>query len=203
MIYKRLSTGMLGSNCYIIGNNGVGVIIDPGADTAEIMTAVKETGLKIEYILLTHAHIDHICSMDSVREKTGAKVAVHRLDAGALADAWKNVSKLMGLNVTFKDADLILEDGSRISIGGLELEIIHTPGHTPGCICIKAGNTIFTGDTLFRMSVGRTDFTNGSQEDLVDSIKNKLFTLDEEMTVYPGHGTSSTIGYEKKHNPYV
>lgn len=203
MIYKRLSTGMLGSNCYIIGDNGVGVIIDPGADTAEIMTAVEETGLKIEYILLTHAHIDHICSMDSVREKTGAKVAVHRLDAGALADAWKNVSKLMGLNVTFKDADLILEDGSSISVGGLELEIIHTPGHTPGCICIKAGNTIFTGDTLFRMSVGRTDFTNGSQEDLVDSIKNKLFTLDEEMTVYPGHGTSSTIGYEKKHNPYV
>ncbi len=203
MVYKRLSTGMLGSNCYIIGDNRVGVIIDPGADTAEIMTAVEETGLKIEYILLTHAHIDHICSMDSVREKTGAKVAVHRLDAGALADAWKNVSKLMGLNVTFKDADLILEDGSRIIVGGLELEIIHTPGHTPGCICIKAGNTIFTGDTLFRMSVGRTDFTNGSQEDLVDSIKNKLFTLDEETTVYPGHGTSSTIGYEKKHNPYV
>lgn len=203
MIYKRLSTGMLGSNCYIIGDNGVGVIIDPGADTAEIMTAVEETGLKIEYILLTHAHIDHICSMDSVREKTGAKVAVHRLDAGALADTWKNVSKLMGLNVTFKDADLILEDGNRISVGGLELEIIHTPGHTPGCICIKAGNTIFTGDTLFRMSVGRTDFTNGSQEDLIDSIKNKLFTLDEEMTIYPGHGTTSTIGYEKMHNPYV
>lgn len=203
MICKCLNTGMFSSNCYILGAEGEGIVIDPGADTEEILQAVKETGLTIQYILLTHAHIDHICSMDSLRERTGAKVAIHRLDAEALGDTWKNVSKLVGIDSTFNNADLLLEDGQVIKIGEMSLEIIHTPGHTPGCICIKTGNTIFTGDTLFRGSVGRTDFENGSQEDLLLSIRHQLFTLEDEIAVYPGHGPATTIGYEKKHNPFV
>lgn len=203
MILKRLNTGMLGSNCYIAGDRGEGVIIDPGAGFDETMEAVAESGLSIKYILLTHSHIDHICSVDALKKSLGAKVAIHSLDAELLGDAWKNGSRLFGLDDVFGDADILLEDGQNIDVGGLKFEILHTPGHTPGGICIKVENIVFTGDTLFRMSVGRTDLGAGSQEDLMDSIKNKLFTLEDDTLVYPGHGTSTTIEYERKHNPYI
>jgi len=194
---------MLSSNCYIIGDSGEGVIIDPGADSSEILKAVEEMGLKIKYIILTHAHLDHICSMDEVREKTGAKVMVHRDDAEALTNSKFNGSMLFGLNKTFKPADILLNDGDIVNIGQLKLEIIHTPGHTPGGICIKTENYVFTGDTLFRMSVGRTDLGNGDYDDLMNSLNQKLMKLDGETVVYPGHGTSSTIEYEKMNNPFI
>ncbi|HHW48927.1 MAG TPA: MBL fold metallo-hydrolase [Clostridiaceae bacterium] len=202
MVLKRLPTGMLASNCYIIGDSGEGAIIDPGADSGEILKAVEEMGLKIKYIILTHAHVDHICSVDKVREKTGAQVMVHKDDAEALTNSRYNGSMLFGLNKTFKPADILLEDGDIVNIGQLKLEIIHTPGHTPGGICIKAENCVFTGDTLFRMSIGRTDLGNGNYDDLMDSI-NKLMKLDGETVVYPGHGTSTTIEYEKMYNPFI
>jgi len=203
MVYKRLPTGMYSSNCYIIGDNGEGIIIDPGANADEIIKAVGETGLNIKYIVLTHAHIDHICSMEAVRERLGAKVLVHEADAAALTDPRLNGSALFGLNYSFNSADETLKDGDVLDIGGLRFEIIHTPGHTPGGICVKVDNSIFTGDTLFRMSIGRTDLGNGDYDQIISSITNRLMTLDEEVVVYPGHGTSSTIGYEKKNNPFI
>ena len=203
MILKRLPTGMYASNCYILGNDGEGVIIDPGADSMEIIKAVGDTGLKIKYIILTHAHIDHICAMDKIRDNTGAEVLVHELDAKALTDPRYNGSALFGLSYTFKEADRTLRDGDVIVAGNINLEIIHTPGHTPGCICIRTGKNLFTGDTLFRMSIGRTDLGNGDYEQIMDSIKNKLMKLDEDTTVYPGHGTATTIGYEKANNPFI
>ena len=145
MVLKRLPTGMLASNCYIIGDSGEGVIIDPGADSGEILKAVEEMGLKIKYIILTHAHLDHICSMDEVREKTGAQVMVHRDDGDALTNSKFNGSMLFGLNKTFKPADILLKDGDIVNVGQLKLEIIHTPGHTPGGICIKTENYVFYG----------------------------------------------------------
>lgn len=203
MIFKCLPTGMFGSNCYIIGDKGEGVIIDPGVETSEILDAAEREGLKIKYIILTHAHIDHICSVDEVREKTGAKVVVHEADIPALNDPRLNVSHYTGQGRTFKAADMQVRDGDIIKAGDMVLEIIHTPGHTPGGICIKTGNMVFTGDTLFKMSVGRTDLGRGNMDQLIHSVKNKLLTLPDETVVYPGHGESTTIGDEKRSNPFI
>ena len=203
MILKRLATGMFASNCYIAGDNGEGVIIDAGADTAEITEAVNGLKLKIKYILLTHAHIDHIVSVDELRAGLGAKVMLHEKEARALSNPFYNGSGLFGLKRVFKEADGLLKDGDVLEAGGLKLEIIHTPGHTSGGICIKIGDNVFTGDTLFMMSIGRTDLGDGDQEQLMDSIKNKLMTLKDETKVYPGHGTATTIGYERENNPFV
>lgn len=202
MIFKKLATGMLASNCYIIGDNGEGVIIDPGATAEEILDSVDTLGLKIKYIILTHAHIDHILSVDKVRGMLGAKVVVHEKDAAALSDEFYNGSYLFGASEKFNAADECLKDGDVLEAGGLKLEIIHTPGHTPGGICIKTGNSLFTGDTLFRMSVGRTDLGNGNMNELMNSLQNKLMKLDDEIVVYPGHGVATTIGFEKKNNPF-
>lgn len=203
MIIKRLNTGMLGSNCYLIGDGGEGAIIDPGAASKDILEMVSKTDLKVKYIILTHAHLDHICSMDKIREALGSKVAIHEEDAAALNDSWANGASLFGSDKSFKDADMQLKDGQIIKLGSLELEIIHTPGHTPGGICIKVENNIFTGDTLFRMSIGRSDLGRGDHLTLMDSIKNRLMTLDDDLVVHPGHGTNSTIGYERENNPFI
>lgn len=195
--------GMFASNCYIIGEGSEGVVIDSGADAAEIAEAVDELKLKIKYIILTHAHIDHIVSVDELRSTLGAKVLLHEKEARALADPFYNGSVLFGLKKVFKVADGVLKDGDVMEAGGLKLEIIHTPGHTSGGICIKAGDNVFTGDTLFMMSIGRTDLGDGDQEQLMDSIRNKLMLLKDETKVYPGHGTSTTIGYERENNPFI
>lgn len=203
MIYKRLPIGMYSSNCYILGDNGEGIIIDPGADSEIIMENVIKLGLIIKYIVITHAHVDHICKVEEVRKKTGAKVAVHQLDADGLTDSRYNGSALFGLNYTYNAADILLKDGDVLEAGGLNFEIIHTPGHSAGGICIKVGNSIFTGDTLFRNSIGRTDLGNGDQEELLNSIKEKIMIFPDEVDLFPGHGTASTIGYEREHNPYI
>ncbi|NJD02475.1 MAG: MBL fold metallo-hydrolase [Ruminiclostridium sp.] len=203
MILERLATGMFASNCYIIGANGEGVVIDPGADAGEISGAVDKLKLKIKYIILTHAHIDHIVSVDELRSILGAKVMLHENEARALANPFYNSSVLFGLKKVFKEADGVLKDGDILEAGGLKFEIIHTPGHTPGGICIKVGDYVFTGDTLFMMSVGRSDFGGGDQDQLMDSIKNKLMILKDDTKVFPGHGTSTTIGHERANNPFI
>ena len=203
MQLRFLSTGMFESNCYVVGNNGEGIIIDPGSKASSIINLVEEMKLDIKYILLTHAHIDHMCSLDEVRSSLGAKVMVHEADAPALTDEILNGSALFAIGRTFKETDILLEDQYNFEVGGMKFNIIHTPGHSPGCICIKTGNALFTGDTLFRMSVGRTDLGKGSHRDLMDSIKNKLMVLDDNVIVYPGHGESSTIGFERENNPYI
>ncbi len=203
MVYKRLMTGMFSSNCYIIGDKGEGAVIDPGVECGEIMAAVAELGLNIKYIILTHVHIDHVCHMDELREKTGASVAAHADDAVYLSNPRLNGSALFGLAKAFGDADITVKDGDILKVGEMELQIIHTPGHSAGGICIKAENRLFSGDTLFRMSIGRTDLGNGDYDELINSIKTKLMVLEDEVEVYPGHGTATTIGYERANNPYV
>ncbi|RCX17963.1 glyoxylase-like metal-dependent hydrolase (beta-lactamase superfamily II) [Anaerobacterium chartisolvens] len=203
MVYKRLMTGMFSSNCYIIGDNGEGAVIDPGVECGEIMAAVEELGLRIKYIILTHVHIDHICHMDELREKTGANVAAHADDAVYLSNPRLNGSALFGLAKAFGNADITVKDGDVLKVGGMDVHIIHTPGHSAGGICIKAENRLFSGDTLFRMSIGRTDLGNGDYDELINSIKTKLMVLDDEVEVYPGHGTATTIGYERANNPFI
>lgn len=203
MIIKCIPTGMLSSNCYILGDGDEGVIIDSGADKRDIIKVVGDTGQKIKHIILTHAHLDHICSVNEVREELDAKVLIHKADADALKDNFQNGSVLFGLSKTFREADVLLNHGDVISVGSLNLEVIHTPGHTPGGICIKVEDCVFTGDTLFKCSIGRTDLGNGNYEHIIDSIQNRIMKFDEKVVIYPGHGGSSTIGYEKRYNPFI
>lgn len=203
LILKIIPTGMFGSNTYIIGDSREGVIIDAGVSADEIMNAVKEFNLEIKFIILTHGHIDHICCADEYRTKLGAPVFIHECDSEYLTDPEKNASSLIWKSLSFNSADKLLKDGDVLKAGSLDFTVLHTPGHTPGCICIKVGNILFSGDTLFKDSVGRTDLAGGSYESLVRSINEKLMPLGEDVIVYPGHGPSTTIGYEKKNNHYI
>lgn len=203
MILKRLPTGMFGSNCYIIGQNLEALVIDPGTSVEEIMETLNNLRLRVKYIILTHVHIDHICAIDDLKDLTGAQTAVHELDGAALYDSISNGSAMFGEAKTFKPADILLKDGDTLDVGGLKVEIIHTPGHSPGGICIKVENNVFSGDTLFKMSIGRTDLGNGNYSDIINSIKSRLMTLENDVAVYPGHGSYTDIGYERKNNPYL
>lgn len=202
MILKRIS-GLIQSNCYIAGDSGHGLVIDPGADAGKILREAEEAGLLIKGIIITHVHYDHIVSMDEIRDATGAPVMVHELEADYPGNALYNGSQLFGCAKSFRNPDRLLKDGDIIKCGGIDFKILHTPGHSPGSICILANECIFTGDTLFRMSVGRTDLGNGNYPDLENSLKNVLMRLPDETVVYPGHGVKSTIGYERNNNPYI
>ena len=202
MKMKCLPTGMLSSNCYILWEGREGAVIDPGVRAADVITALEADKLELKYIILTHVHLDHIVSAEQLRRHYGAPLLVHRLDAGALGDPMRNGSELFGLETVFGAADRVLGHGDAIPLGGQKLEIIHTPGHTPGSICIKVGGMLFTGDTLFRTGIGRTDLPGGNTGDIMDSLENRLMALDDEVLVYPGHGMQTTIGYERRNNPY-
>ncbi len=230
MILKAILTGMFDSNCYILGDNGEAAVIDPGADVEDIARILVEHALKLKYIILTHAHIDHIAEVDNLRSTLGGKTVVHEDDAPLLGDQMLNGSALFGRSRTFSMADTLVRDGDILELGKAKLSIIHTPGHTPGGMCILAKDgtddegsmsqisnygrqeedeggglgkgCIFTGDTLFRMSIGRTDLGAGDQGKITASLR-RLMKLDGALKVYPGHGPSTTIDFERKNNPWL
>lgn len=201
MIIKAITGGMFDSVSYLVGNKGKALVIDAGVNSDKVISTANELGLNIEKIILTHGHIDHITEIDNLFKKTNAKVFIHIDDEASLSDARYNISAYTGNASTFRCAYETLRDGSRLYLEGMELEIIHTPGHTPGSICIKAGNNLFSGDTLFNSGYGRVDLPNGSFEDIYKSIVEKLFILPGSMVVYPGHGAGTTIEHEKSSNP--
>ncbi|MDF2523335.1 MAG: fold metallo-hydrolase, partial [Clostridiales bacterium] len=145
MILKVLPTGMFGSNTYIVGDNGEGIIIDGGVDTDDIVNALKDLNLNIKFVILTHGHIDHICNAEKYRSRLGVPIYIHEADSDYLKDPDLNASGLMGINLSIASADKLLSDGDVLKAGGLEFEILHTPGHTPGCICIKVEKMLFSG----------------------------------------------------------
>jgi len=203
MKIKKIAKGMLSANCYILYKNGEAVVIDPGVKAKIIIDFLLENKLSIKYIIFTHGHIDHILYAKELKEETNAKTVVHYLDNELLMNSYKNGAYLFGLNNKFESADILVQDGEQIEFSDIKLNIIHTPGHTPGGICIRYNKHLFSGDTLFYMSIGRTDLGMGDYEQLIDSIKNKLFVLPDSTIVYPGHGKNTTIEDEKRDNLYV
>ena len=207
MFLKRLVIGALETNCYLIAcvKTKKAAVIDPGGEegTDLILNLLQKNNFNLKYIINTHGHIDHIAGNNSLKAKTEALLLIHRLDADMLVDANKNFSSLMGKEICSPPADKFLEEGDEITLGILKLTVIHTPGHTPGGISLVLNNIVFTGDTLFAESIGRTDLPGGSYQDLQKSIKEKLLVLSDDTIIYPGHGPDSTIGEERRKNPYI
>ncbi|MGI6487718.1 MAG: MBL fold metallo-hydrolase [Syntrophomonadaceae bacterium] len=206
MILKALEVGAIAANCYIIGCEETmeGAVIDPGGSPKDILRVIKDLNLKIKYIINTHGHIDHMGANRQVKEATGATILIHEEDAGMLTNPASNFSMFMGRNITSPGAEQFIKDGDIIKIGNtIELEVMHTPGHSRGGVCLKTGNMIFAGDTLFYGSIGRTDFPGGSFKTLIESIKNRILCYEDDVVVYPGHGPATTVGFERKHNPFL
>lgn len=207
MIFETVVVGPLGVNCFILGceQSREGVIVDPGAESGRILERVGELGLKIGMVINTHGHFDHVGGNRKVLEATRAKLLVHRDDVHFLGRA-ADVAAMYGLDTENSPVpDTLLEDGMTISAGALTLRVLHTPGHTPGgcCLLLEGEGKVLTGDTLFEESVGRTDFPGSSHESLITSIREKLLTLPDETEVYPGHGPATSIGRERRYNPYL
>ncbi len=201
----RMEVGQLGANCYIVYCEKTlkGAVIDPGGNGKEIIEQLTGKNIELMYIFNTHGHADHIAANDDIKLATGAPVLIHGDDAHMLITAQGNLSSYIGSQLICQAADRLLNDGDKFTVGEIEFQVIHTPGHTPGGICLKADHVLFSGDTLFEQSVGRSDFPGGSHSQLVNSIKNKLLVLADNTTVFPGHGGSTTIGDERRANPFI
>jgi glyoxylase-like metal-dependent hydrolase (beta-lactamase superfamily II) len=200
-----IPVGMLQANCYIVNDerSPEALVIDPGAEGSKIQKELEQRGLQIKYMVNTHGHNDHIGANRFLKEATGAPLLIHEADAAMLTDPNLNLSVEFGLKYDKPAADRLLHDGDELEMGNLKFKILHTPGHTPGGICLVTEGVCFSGDTLFDGSIGRTDLPGGSFKEIIGSIGSKLLTLDDNTIVYPGHGPQTTIGREKNSNPYL
>lgn len=208
MNIKRFPLGSIWTNCYLIWDkNGSGFIVDPGGPAKEVEDFIRSHDIKIHWILLTHGHSDHIGGIPDLRNLSENGVAVHADDAGCLADKNRNLSNYLGEPIEVTSADRLLKDGDTIKIGTMTVKVIHTPGHTPGGICMLVTDTsdneqlLLSGDTLFARSIGRSDLPGGDEGVLIESLK-KLDGFPDKLKVFPGHGPETTIGAEKQYNPY-
>ena len=205
MIIKGLAVGPIMANCFILGceETKQAVVIDPGDEAERILAMVSELDLGVRYILNTHGHFDHVAGNKKMQEATQADIMIHSLDAPML-DQLSASAAAWGLSAeNSPPPERTLEDGDTVNFGNISLKVIHTPGHTPGGISFSTDRYVFVGDTLFAGSIGRTDFTGGDYNTLISSIKNSLFPLDDDVTVFTGHGPETTIGREKRTNPFV
>ncbi len=204
MIVKRLEVGPLITNCYIVGceETLIGAVIDPGGDADHIFSVVQSLGLTIKYIINTHSHFDHAAGNKRMKELTGADIVIHPLDAPHLERMAESAALFGFIVESSPKPDVFVEEGDVLSIGEIELSVLHTPGHTPGSISLLEGSCVFVGDLIFQGSIGRTDFPGGDYNTLINSVKTKIFTLDDDVVIYPGHGPETTVGREKKYNPF-
>ncbi|NLJ95922.1 MAG: MBL fold metallo-hydrolase [Clostridiales bacterium] len=203
---KTLVLGGYQANCYLVRSNDTKdvVVIDPGNQVEKIKDYLTKNDLECKRILLTHGHFDHIGAASQLRALTGAKIYIHEKDGPLLRDPNLNVSAYAGDGDISFEADELLKDDEEFVEAGLSWQVMHTPGHTSGGVCyyLKDEGEIFTGDTIFYESVGRSDFPTGNQQTLIDTISNKLMILDDSIELYPGHGRPTTIGHERKYNPF-
>ena len=204
MILERLEVGPFASNCYLVAcaETKEAVIIDPGAEGRRIIKRVHDLGLKVKYIINTHAHIDHVGANAEVKEAFNAPVLVHAADAPLLRSPQASMALFMGQSKV-TPPDWTLEEGDLLEAGTLRIKVLETPGHTPGGISLDINGVLFTGDTLFACSIGRTDFPGGSFRQIIKSIKEKLLSYPDDTRVFPGHGPPTSVGDERLYNPFL
>lgn len=211
MKLKSLIVGPLEANCYVVWDEKAkeAICIDPGGDVEEILTIIEKAGLSLKYIINTHGHFDHVGANRLLKKTTGAKIAIHKEDAILLEHILEQ-GIAFGIQAASSPApDMFLNEKDEIRIGNLTISVIHTPGHTKGGICLLLKDSdngqkiMFTGDTIFADSVGRTDLPGGSHKELIDSIKKKILRFEDDMKLYPGHGPQTTIGREKRFNQFL
>jgi glyoxylase-like metal-dependent hydrolase (beta-lactamase superfamily II) len=205
-IFHHREVGPLACNCYIVGDRSTkqAIVIDPGGDPDDLLALITADGLTVVAVIATHAHFDHVIAAEAIRAKTGAPFYLHRLDKPLLAWMQESARMFLGLELPPPpEVDVDVEEGETLTVGEFGLQVVHTPGHSPGSISLIADDAIFSGDTLFAGSVGRTDLPGGDQRALVASVQEKLFVLGEELPVYPGHGPATSLAEEKEFNPFV
>ena len=202
MIIKTIPNGILQANTYVLIDEETkeAAIIDSGGEFEIINDALEKYGAKLKYILHTHAHFDHVMGEKEAQERTGLPVYVHEDDKILLENLKRQAAFFRIGEAEAPENIKTFDENTVFKLGNQEIKVIHTPGHTPGSVCFLVGDALISGDTLFYGSIGRTDFEGGSFAQISDSIQNKLFKLDENITVYPGHDAQTTIGYEKKYN---
>lgn len=200
MKIKRVVAGIYGANCYVVMDEKTkkGFVIDPGGDVDDIEKAIDKMGVEVEYIILTHGHLDHTSGVKELQDIVGGKVCINKKDEDMIKRAADLYGPLLSGN-----ADIYLEEGAVLEVSDMKIKCIETPGHTPGGMCYLVDDTVFTGDTLFFGSIGRSDLEGGDGDLLIKSIKEKLMTLDEDIIVCPGHGPQSSIQREKNSNPFL
>jgi hydroxyacylglutathione hydrolase len=205
LIIEKLEVGPIMANCFIVGceETKQAAVIDPGDEADRILMALAKHALVVKYLINTHSHFDHVSANKRMKEVTGAPLAIHPDDAPMLAELSRS-AMMFGLSAeNSPEPDIYLKDGDEISFGNISFKIIHTPGHSQGGICLYTKGCLFAGDTLFAGSIGRTDLPGGNYDSLISNIKNKLLVLDEDTIVYTGHGPETTIGNEKRMNPFL
>jgi len=200
---ERLVVGPLATNCYVLKSGDELAVVDPGGDAELVLAKLKELGGTVKYVVDTHAHIDHIAANREVIEATGAQLLIHELDAGLLAHPDRNLSILMGMELTSPAPSRLLKQGDQVAVGEDEMTVLHTPGHTPGGICLLASDYAFTGDTLFLDSIGRVDFPGSSEEQMQASLNRLQVVLRKETMLYPGHGEPGRFGRALLVNPFL
>ena len=205
MFIERLLVGNMEANSYIVADEDTkeAVVIDPGGSAEKILNVLEQNNLNVKHVINTHGHVDHIAANEKIMAETEAQLLIHEADADFLQEPELNLSSFMGAqNIISPAADKTLQAGSQIDCGAINLEVLHTPGHTKGSICLLGDNLLFSGDTLFSRGVGRTDLPTGSRQQLNQSL-TQLLELSAELKIYPGHGPATTLAELKEINPYI
>ena len=209
LMVRGIVVGVFQENCWVVGNrrSGEAICIDPGYQPDEVLALARDMGVRIKAIANSHAHLDHILGVHGVHSATGAKFLLHRSDLDLLQNGWRSSAEKLGLDIEHgpPDPDGYVEESDIVEVEGLRLRVITTPGHTTGSVSYYSedGKLLFSGDTLFRDSIGRTDMPGGSYDDELRSITEKLLVLPDETIVLPGHMQETSVGFEKQHNPFV
>lgn len=205
MVVHKLTLGLFAVNNFIVHSpySSKAILIDACDDYESILAKISKLNLDLVYLINTHGHGDHIAGNEEIIKQTGAKLMIHPLDEPYLYNPNLNLSSFMGIELKSPPPDRLLNEGDVIELDDIRLNVLHTPGHSPGNITLVSGESAFVGDVIFRESIGRTDFPGSSHQQLIETIQTKIYTLPDDTVLYNGHGPETTVGYEKKHNPFV